>query len=177
MWSYRNCFSRARTASYPGYCTPLPTAPRQHLGHMRTIYCKFTGWYNNDRHQDSSGKDSLFLSQMPKAMEYIDDIPDSSRSLFYFGSQVNTSHGHMLKCTLGHGCFPPNLRTFQGIKTIRNNQKMQRQTGLQGKSCVDFAGQNSAKHWAEQARFHPNSFLRENRKKPTSMECFTKDLV
>lgn len=41
----------------------------------------------------------LFLSQMPKAMEYIDDISDSSWSLFYFGSQVNTSHGHMLKCT------------------------------------------------------------------------------
>lgn len=98
MWSHTNCSSRARLPAIL-LIHSLPTAPRQHLGHLPTHYCKLTDWYDNDRHYDSSGKDSLFLSQMPKAMEYVDDISDSSWSLFYFGSQVNTSHGHMLKCT------------------------------------------------------------------------------
>lgn len=36
--------------------------------------------------------DSLFLSQMSKAMKHVDNVPYSPWSLFYLGGQVNTGH-------------------------------------------------------------------------------------
>lgn len=53
----------------------------------------------NETHvYDRCDPDSLFLSQLPKAMKHVHDIPDPPRSLFYFGGQVYTGHRHMLKC-------------------------------------------------------------------------------
>lgn len=47
--------------------------------------------------RDSCNADSLLLSQLPKAVKHVHDVPDPPRSLFYFGGQVNAGHRHVLK--------------------------------------------------------------------------------